>query len=242
MQRHHAVRQLVKKHGAEKQKTGQDSQRPVLGRSPLGMQLPKVHGQRIGNQAKNEQPRGIQINRNAQYSSDSKTGSANGHWPMFPEGEGRPVTCDGPAKPTIYTSANSPGSKTVRTKISRPFRHNVSSHPHHPVPSIGDNASAFNGLRLAGKLPSGSSHFAEERDDRSRELQPARRPDDVRRRCCCGTLLDVPSHHHPGDRACHGPARSLLDGAGRRPKATGPLSTNRSTPESRGRGVTPWLH
>src|SRR5207253_8230187 len=72
------------------------------------------------------------------------------------------------------------------------------------------------------------------------KLSPGRRPNDVRRRCCGGSWLDVPSHRLAADRACHGPACSRPHAARARPSATGPrfLGESLSSPDREGSNTT----
>src|SRR5579862_8518656 len=68
--RHHAVAKLVKHHRPEKEHTGDDSKRPVLRRSPAGMFRGELSPQREGNQQEDDQPAGMNIDRDSKDSSE----------------------------------------------------------------------------------------------------------------------------------------------------------------------------
>ena len=69
-----AMAQLVEYHGSEKQNTSDDAEGPMLGRGPIRVLRGELSSQRKRDQEENDEPTGVQIDGDAENTSNPKAG------------------------------------------------------------------------------------------------------------------------------------------------------------------------
>ena len=78
MLRDHAMAQLVKDDGSEKKNAGDDTQGPMLRGRPVRVLRGELGPQGKSDEEKNDEPAGVQIDGNAENTTDAKAGGRSG--------------------------------------------------------------------------------------------------------------------------------------------------------------------